>query len=68
MHPTGEKIVAVKIGGATSSSFTLAVSIAVDRTKLPHLAILKGQRGGSIEKFMDQIVPAGIVACVRVKG
>ena len=68
LHPTGEKTVAVNIEGATSSRFTLGVSIAMDGTKLPLFAIFKGQRGGKLEKSFDQIILAGIIACVQAKG
>ena len=68
VHPTREKTVAANIGGATSSRFTFAVSIAMDGTKLPLFVIFKGQRGGKQEKSLNQIVPAGIIACVQAKG
>ena len=41
MHSTAEKTVTVNIEGSTYSRFTLAVSIAMDGTKLPLFVIFK---------------------------
>lgn len=67
LPPTGDKPVAVNIGGATSSRFTLAVSFAMHGTKLPIFVLLKKQRGEKIEKSLYQIFPARTVACVQAK-
>ena len=64
VHPKGERTVAVNIGGITPTRFTLAVTVAMDGSKLPLFVIFKGKRGGKIEKSLKEIVPAGITACV----
>ena len=64
----GEKTVSVMIESSSSLRFTLAISVAVDSSKLPLFAIFKGKPGGSIEKKLPQIIPAGIVSCVQAKG
>ena len=40
----------------------------MDGTKLRLFVTFKGQRGGKLEKSLNQIVPAGIIACVQAKG
>lgn len=65
---TTRTVHSTNIEGATSSRFTLNVSIALDGTKRPCFVTFNGERGGKIEKFLNQIVPAGIIACVPAKG
>ena len=57
----------VNIGSASSKRFTLAVTVAMDGTKLPLFVILKGTLGGSVEKQLPKILPEGIAGCVRKK-
>ena len=47
---------------------TLAVSVSMDGSKRPLFVIFKGKPGGSIEKQLPLIIPAGIVGCVQAKG
>ena len=68
VHPKGEKTVSIHIGGASSMRFTLAVSIAMDGTKLPLFVIFKGMPGGSVEKSLPSILPDGVIGCVQKKG
>ena len=68
VHVKGEKTVSVMIGSASSMRFTLAVSVAMDSSKLPFFVIFKGKPGGTIEKQLPQIISAGIVRCVQAKG
>ena len=37
VHPKGERTVSIRVGGSSSTRFTLAVSVAMDGTKLPFL-------------------------------
>ncbi len=65
IHKKGEKTVSIMIGGASSARFMFAVSVAMDRTKLPLFVILKGKPGGTVENQLSDTVPDGIVACVQ---
>ena len=68
VHMKGEKAVAMNIGSASSMRFTLAVTVAMDGTKLPLFVIFKGTPGGSVEKQLPTILPEGIFGCVQKKG
>ena len=52
------------LDGSSGIRFSLAVSVAMDETKLPFLTIFKGIPGGSIDRLLPQILPADIVGCV----
>ena len=67
VHMKGEKTVSVMIGGASSMRFTLAVTVAMDGTKLPLFVIFKGTPGGKVEKQLPDKLPTGIFACVQKK-
>ena len=68
VHVKEKKTVSVMIASASSMRFILAVSVAMDGSKLSLFAIFKGKPGGSIEKQLPQIIPVGIVSCVQAKG
>ena len=61
VHTKGEKTVSVNIQGA-SLRVTVAVSIAMNRTKLRLFVIFKGKPRGSIEKSLSIICPKEIIA------
>ena len=67
VHAKGEKTVPIMLGGASGMRFTLAVSVAMDGTKLPLFAIFKGVPGGSIDRQLPSILPTGVVGCVQAK-
>ena len=48
-------------------SFTLAVTVEMDGTKISLLVIFKGKLGGSVDKQLPEIVPRGIIGCVQKK-
>ena len=68
VHPTGEKTVAIMIGRSNPTRITVAVSVAMDGSKLPLFVIFRGKPGGRVEKSLQEIVPDGIVGCVQRKG
>ena len=68
IHHRGERTVAIRIGGTSSMRFTLAVTVAMDGTKLPLFVIFKGKPGGNIEKNLQEILPEGVIGCVQKKG
>ena len=61
VHPKGERTVSIRVGGSSSTTFTLAVSVAMDGTKLPLFVIFKGKPGGSVERSPPSILPAGVI-------
>lgn len=67
VHAKGKKTVSVMIGGALSIRFTLAVSVAMDSTKLALFATFKGISGGIVDKQLSEIIPAEILGCVQKK-
>ena len=67
VHSKGEKTVPIMLGGTSGMRFTLAVSVAMDGTKLPLFAIFKGTPGGSIDRQLPSILPGGIIGCVQSK-
>ncbi len=67
IHKKGEKTVSVMIGGASGMRFTLAVSAAMDETKLPLFVIVKKAHGGSVEKQLPEIITDGTIGCVQEK-
>ena len=67
VHLKGEKTVSVMIGGSSSMRFTLAVTVAMDGTKLPLFVIFKGKQGGTVEKQLPSILPDGVFGCVQKK-
>ena len=68
VHQKGEKTVSIMIGGTSSRRFTLAVTVAMDGTKLPLFVIFKGVPGGRVEKQLTAELPEGVVGCVQRKG
>ena len=68
VHPTREKAVAILIGRSNPDRIAVAVSVAMDATKLPLFVIFKGKPIGRIEKSLPEIVPQGLVGCVQRKG
>ena len=64
VHAKSEKTISVNIHGV-SLRVTVAVSIAINGTKLPLFVIFKGKAGGSAEKSLSSICPKGIVACAQ---
>ena len=67
VHLKGEKIVPVMIDGSSSMRFTLAVTVAMDGTKLPLFVIFKGKQGGTVEKQLSSILHAGVTVSVQKK-
>ena len=67
VHPQGERTVAVLIGGSSSMRFTLAVTVAMDGTKLPLFVIFKGVPGGKVDQSLESILPTGVLGCVQPK-
>ena len=65
VHPKGERTIAIRIGSDTSSRFTLAVTVAMDGTKLPLFEIFKAKVGGSVEPDLPSILLAGLYGCVQ---
>ena len=55
VHTTGEKTVAVMIGNSTPERITVAVSVALDGSKLPLFVIFKGKTGGRIENLFMKL-------------
>ena len=68
VHPRGEKTVSIMIGGTSSMRFTLAVTVAMDGSKLPLFVIFKGVPGGRVDKSLPRILPDGVIGCVQRKG
>ena len=64
-HMKGEKTVAMNIGGASQMHSTLAVTVAMDGTKLTLFGIFKGTPGESVEKQLPKILTENIVDCVQ---
>ena len=64
LHTKGEKTVSISIQGA-SLRVKVAVSIAMNGTKLPLFVIFKGKPEVSVEKSLSNIHPKVIVACVQ---
>ncbi len=46
---------------------TVAVTVAMDGTKLPLLLVFKRQQGDRIQKILDNTTPPGIVCGVQEK-
>lgn len=44
------RTIAIHVGCTSSMSFTIAASVAIDKTVVPLFLIFKGKTGGSIEK------------------
>ena len=55
------------IRGAASIRFMLAVTFAMEGTKLNLFVIFKGEPGGSVEKQIPEIYPERIIGCVQEK-
>ena len=68
VHQEVGKTVSIMIGGTSSRSFTLAVTVAMVGTKLPLFVIFKGVTGGRIEKSLTGELPEGVVGFVQRKG
>ncbi len=68
VHKKGTKTVPIRVRGVNSQSFSLAVAVAKDGTKLPLFVVFKGMPGGSIERSLPEITPDGIVCAVQEKG
>ena len=50
IHPKGEKAASISLVGGSSYRITLALSIAMDGTKLPFFVVFKGELGKRVEK------------------
>ena len=68
VHPKGEKTVSIMTGETSSTRFTLAVSVALDGSKLPLFATFEGVPGGRIDKSLADILLRGASGCVQRKG
>ena len=65
-HPVHVKIentLSIMILASTSMRFTLAVTIAMDGTKLTLFVIFKGTPVGVLRRVIPDILPDGIVDC-----
>ncbi len=65
VHRKREHTIPIRIGGGASPRFTLAVTVAMDGTKLPLFVIFKGTVGGSVERGLPSILPPGIRGFVQ---
>ncbi len=68
VYMIGEKTISVMIEGTKSMRFKLAISVAMDGTKLPFFVIFKATPGGSVAKQLPNILPYGIVGYIQAKG
>ena len=67
MYLKGENIVSVMIGGSSSMRFTLTVTVAMDRTKLPLFVIFKGKQVGTVEKQLTTFYQVVYMVAFRRK-
>ena len=67
VHAKGEKTVPIMPDGLSGMRFTLAISLAMDGTKLRIFGVFKGVPGGSIGRQLPPILSAGIVGCFQAK-
>ena len=67
VHPKGERIVSIRVGGLSYTRLALEVSVAMDGTKLHFFVIFKGKPGGSVERSLPYILPADAIGCVQLK-
>ncbi len=58
----------IMIGGTSSARFTLAVTVAMDGTKLPLFVIFKGVPGGRVENSLPTILSEVVIGYVHRKG
>ena len=65
VHLEGGKKFSCMIGGSSSMRFTLAVTIAMDGSKLPVFVIFKGTPGESVERSLSSVLPSGVIGCVQ---
>ena len=65
VHRRGERNVSIRTGGSSSNSITVAVTVAIDGTKLPLFCIIKEKKSGKIQRTLDGISPAGILCAVQ---
>ena len=67
VHPKGEKTIFIMVGGSSSMRFTLAVTIAMDGSKLLLFVIFKGTPVGSIARSLPSILSDGVIGFVQAK-
>ena len=61
----GKRTVSIRTGVSSSNRIALAVTVAMDGTKLPLFCTIKGKKGGKIWRNLDAITLAGIVCAIQ---
>lgn len=67
MHVKEERTVSIRVAASSSTRFPLAVSVAMDVTKLFLFVTFKRKPGGSVERSLPSILPIGVIGCVQSK-
>ena len=67
VHPKGQNTVSIMVGGSSSMRFTLAVTVAMDGTKLPLFVTLKSVPNGRVDKSLPDTIPNDVISYVQRK-
>ena len=67
VYKKGARTVSIKVGGTKGLRSTVAVTVAMDGTKLPLFVMFNGKTGGRIDRSLKDITPSIIVCGVQEK-